>query len=177
MVHDALKSTPLFDKKQPPATRKTDPPTSRMAEKQITESGQRDTQCRQVFAALQRHEGRTSRELADIGDLDRYMVARRLPDLDQRQGLVIQAESRYCALTKSQCVTWYTKKFLIENWNDFSLKGRINLIKRLGDEVHDYYTQRGYAYSCMHCQVYFKEKPADNCPECGHRHIASPYEC
>jgi hypothetical protein len=47
----------------------------------------------------------TSAELASTGGLDRYMVARRLPDLN-RDGLVSRGQARRCAITGRWAITW-----------------------------------------------------------------------
>ena len=43
-----------------------------------------DTECAEVLAALHQHPNTTSRELAARSGLDRYLVARRLPELEER---------------------------------------------------------------------------------------------
>ena len=63
------------------------PITSFEAEEQITRRGVRDTQARIVLMKVRRHPGETSAGLAArtdwlVGILDRYVVARRLSDLE-----------------------------------------------------------------------------------------------
>jgi hypothetical protein len=77
-----------------PNARRTDPRSSRMTYDEITAEGIRGKQAKRVYLALCDHEGRvksrkgvTSKDLAEEYDLDRYMVARRLPDLE-RAGFV-----------------------------------------------------------------------------------------
>ncbi len=82
-----------------------DPVTSHLAAADITHSGLRASQKRAVLNAVERFPGRTSAELADAADLDRYLVARRLPDL-KHDGFVEQGEIRNCRVTGRKAVTW-----------------------------------------------------------------------
>lgn len=66
-----------------PLARRTDPPSSHRAAEAITRSGQRAAQKLAVLQALQRFDGSTSRELSELAGLDRYAVARRLPELER----------------------------------------------------------------------------------------------
>jgi hypothetical protein len=88
-----------------PIARHTDPDTSKAAAKQITNSGVRGEQHRTVLAAVKAHPGKTSRELAAEADLDRYMVARRLPELE-KLGVVKRAAERMCTIGKLSATTW-----------------------------------------------------------------------
>lgn len=64
-----------------PASRKTDPVSSAVAEERITKSGRRAQQQHTALQAVKDHPGCTSKELAGLCHLDRYMLARRLPEL------------------------------------------------------------------------------------------------
>lgn len=64
-----------------PRARETDPITSHEAGDQIKASGALGQQQRAVLAAVQRWPGLTSLELAARMQRDRWMVARRLPEL------------------------------------------------------------------------------------------------
>lgn len=86
-------------------SRTTDPLSSHLAAEELQSSGRRETQCRLVLEWVERFPDRTSAELARWGDLDRYMVARRLPDLE-RQGLVKKSGMRPCQTNGRQAVTW-----------------------------------------------------------------------
>lgn len=91
----------------PQATRNSDPSTSRAAELEITRSGCRATQAEQVFALVRRYPGRTSAELAAMhGGLDRWQVARRLPDL-RRLGRVETGDAKMCQMQRRNSVTWW----------------------------------------------------------------------
>ena len=90
-----------------PLARRTDPASSHEAAAQVTASGVRDSQCAAVLDALRRHPGSTSLELATASGLDRYVVARRLPELE-RDGRAVRGELRLCRASGGQrrAVTW-----------------------------------------------------------------------
>ena len=86
--------------------RRADPLSSKLAAEEITESGLRDAQKSQVLYHLRAcAEPVTSMELAHKGQLDRYVVARRLPDLE-KDGLVIKVAMRSCGVSGRQAITW-----------------------------------------------------------------------
>lgn len=85
--------------------RNTDPDTSHEAARDIVESGMQAQQQAQVAAAVRRHPGLTSRELADAASMDRHKVARRLPELEA-DGLVVHGVPRVCKLSGKRCQTW-----------------------------------------------------------------------
>ncbi len=89
----------------PPASAAADPSTSHEAEKRITNSGARQTQAERVLDAVRRFPLHTSAELAGKVNLNRWQVARRLPDL-QHQGKVRQAGKRICGATGAMSVMW-----------------------------------------------------------------------
>jgi DNA-binding MarR family transcriptional regulator len=92
----------LFD----PLSAKGDPATSYVAAEKMQRTGRLAGQRKAVLDALNRHSGSTSAELAEIMAIDRHITARRLPDLEQ-MGLIRKGPARYCAATRSQCVTWH----------------------------------------------------------------------
>ena len=102
------KPMPLFDKAVP-AHHVSDPVTSAIAEKKMNKSGKRQRQCEIVLGLFKHHNGFTSAELAHIGGLDRYMVARRLSDLVKTKQIQEPQKDkmRECGITKSLCVTWW----------------------------------------------------------------------
>jgi predicted transcriptional regulator len=55
-------------------------------------SGALKGQARLTLDLVRRHPGLTSKELAEVGPLDRYQIARRLSDL-RNAGLVYRIES------------------------------------------------------------------------------------
>ena len=86
--------------------RATDPGTSHEAALELVRTGAQGRQKAAVLEALRRaREPVTSAELAQAAGLDRYMVARRLPDLLRDQG-VDQGEARACRATGRRAVTW-----------------------------------------------------------------------
>ena len=64
-----------------PASRRTDNAASYRAEERQNKSGRRATDQHKALEAVRAHPACTSKELATITGLDRYMLARRLPDL------------------------------------------------------------------------------------------------
>ena len=91
----------------PPRAHYNDPSTSFQAAERARKSGMIGRQAMRVFCAVQRHPGATSRELASTIDaLDRWAVARRLPEL-VRMGIVKQGEKRKCAIAGTMAVTWW----------------------------------------------------------------------
>ena len=90
----------------PPASHRNDPATSRQAEAAITQSGARQTQAELVLDLVREHGGLTSAELTQFCDLDRWQIARRLPDLEAN-GLVIKGNARRCTITNKASVVWW----------------------------------------------------------------------
>lgn len=89
-----------------PLAAAADPSTSHEAAAKLTKSGARDSQKVAVLTALERARGAmTSFELAESSGLDRYVVARRLPDLG-RDGFVEKSDPRECRITGNRAVTW-----------------------------------------------------------------------
>jgi hypothetical protein len=85
--------------------RRTDPSSSHDAAQEMVESGALNAQCRIVYAALVSYPNHTSAEIAKLASLDRYMVARRLPDLAKRR-LVYRGKKRRCQAKGSLAVEW-----------------------------------------------------------------------
>lgn len=116
---------PLF-RELPPASARTDPETSRVAERKVTKSGQRMTNAQRVADLVKRYPGRTSRELdaivlmgrqqwnrLDLGEsrwsgLDYHEIARRLPDAETLN-LVKRGEARTCDVGGNPCTVWWPK--------------------------------------------------------------------
>ena len=89
-----------------PAARNSDPITSHLAADAITASGMRFSQQKQVADAVHRHPGHTSQELAELTGLDRYMLARRLPECETG-GTVRRGEPKHCTVTNRLTLTWW----------------------------------------------------------------------
>lgn len=85
--------------------RRTDPVTSHEAAGAVERSGRASVQRGQALDAVRRHPGRTSQELAELTGLDRYMLARRLPEL--REDLLVRnGPIRPCGITRRPAITW-----------------------------------------------------------------------
>jgi len=86
--------------------RRTDPPSSHLAAEEVEQTGKAETQKAQVLKALQSVAGSlTSLEIAQLFNLSRYDVARRLPELE-RDGKVLRGKARTCSVGNRQAVTW-----------------------------------------------------------------------
>lgn len=92
----------------PPASRATDPRTSRIAEQRMTRTGARLRQ-RDVILRIMRDRGEsmTACEVAAASDgrLDRYAVSRRLPEME-KSGHVSRAGARPFRVYGSQQTVW-----------------------------------------------------------------------
>jgi hypothetical protein len=86
--------------------RASDPLSSHVAATEVTRSGRRALQTAEVLRLLKMHPGTTSRELAARTYLDRYVAARRLPEMIEGR-LVRQGEARICAESGRLAVTWW----------------------------------------------------------------------
>lgn len=91
---------------QTPIARRTDPESSHLAAEHVTRSGARAHQQAQAIAAVRAYPGMTSFELAMRTDLDRYMLARRLPEV-VCAGLVRKGDSKRCSVTGRLALTWW----------------------------------------------------------------------
>lgn len=87
-----------------PASHRADPVSSRIAEEQITLSGQRETNAGKVSAALRACPGAVASELVEPTGLDVVEVRRRLDDL-HKLGLAYQGDVTR-RVGRAQ-VTWY----------------------------------------------------------------------
>lgn len=91
---------------QPANYRNADPVTSRLAGEEVVASGQSARQQQTYLALVHQHPGKTSRELAFILQQDRYIAARRLPELEQ-MGKVMKGMARQCSVGGKLSVTWW----------------------------------------------------------------------
>ena len=92
--------------------RTTDSITSHLAGYEIEATGKAVAQRRLAYQAVKEYPGQTSMELAYITNMSRYMLARRLPELD---GL-IQGDDRYkrkCKVTGRLSVIWELRNDLL----------------------------------------------------------------
>lgn len=92
-----------------PAARSTDPITSHEAAQSHTRSGARRGEQAVAIAAVRAQPGQTSLELAEICGLDRYMLARRLPECETA-GEVHRGEIRRCCASGRKALTWWPGK-------------------------------------------------------------------
>ena len=89
-----------------PLAANNDPLSSHLAAAELTSSGRRASQKAEIVTWLRTQESPlTSMEIAHAAGLDRYMVARRLPDLE-RDGLVERGAMRICRESGRPAITW-----------------------------------------------------------------------
>lgn len=89
-----------------PIARRLDPSTSHEAAEHVMKTGMRGRQQREVFALVTAYPGHTSAELAAKSNLDRWTVARRLPEL-RAAWRVKNGEKRVCGETGLKALVWY----------------------------------------------------------------------
>ena len=89
--------------------RRTDPDTSHQAAIQFVALGKHAKQSAEVLNTLRRINASrvmvTSAELAAYMGVDRYVTARRLPDL-AKKGLVEKCRKTICTVNGTPAVTW-----------------------------------------------------------------------
>jgi hypothetical protein len=88
-----------------PVARAADPKPSKLAAAEITASGRREGQLLAVLALVKKFPRSTSLELSRHSSLDRYVVARRLPEL-AHAGLVAKRSVRQCVVGHRPATTW-----------------------------------------------------------------------
>ena len=86
--------------------RNTDPITSHMAAAAVVHSDQIAAQRIQMYELVSEYQGRTSMELAELCEFDRYQLARRLPELREK-GRVESRGMRKCRITGREAMTWW----------------------------------------------------------------------
>jgi predicted ArsR family transcriptional regulator len=91
-----------------PLARRTDPESSHIAARRMVESGAQGDQQQITLVLVRKYPNRTSDELAALGSLDRYQLARRLPELE-RSGLVERGAMRKSDTTGRPACTWHEK--------------------------------------------------------------------
>lgn len=89
-----------------PIARRSDPESSHRAAAEITDSGARAHQQAQAIAAVRAYPGLTSQELSELTGLERYMLARRLPEA-VTAGAIRKGEQRTCSVTGRLALTWW----------------------------------------------------------------------
>jgi len=97
---------PVFGRRSAPLAATADPVSSKLAAAEINANGARQSRKTAVLAFLRTQSApMTSFELARAAGMDRYAVARALPDL-RHNHLVERAEMRACRVTGRQSFTW-----------------------------------------------------------------------
>ncbi len=94
-----------FARADAPIARRSDPASSHAAAVHMRRSGKRLAQQDHAAAAVRAFPDHTSFELAMLTRLDRYMLARRLPEI-AREGRVDRAPMRHCTVTGRLAMTW-----------------------------------------------------------------------
>ena len=88
-----------------PIAAKHDPVTSQQAARYITKSGKREGQLQGVLALVMKYPRRTAVELAFRSTFDRYVLNRRLPELEHA-GLVRKVGQRPCEINRRAASVW-----------------------------------------------------------------------
>ena len=91
-----------------PAHKRSDPVTSSLADREITESGKRLTRSKFFAELVGSYEGHTSSEIAHMFDADRYERAKRLSDA-RGLNLVKNGENKRCDVSGKLAMTWWNK--------------------------------------------------------------------
>lgn len=91
-----------------PIARTTDPESSHEAAEEITNTGARLKQLQVVLEAVRERPGCTSLELSTRIRLDRYAVARRLPELEHA-GFIRRGPIRLCSVGGRKGITWWAE--------------------------------------------------------------------
>lgn len=92
----------------PRHSRRSDPRSSHEAGERMRQSGALGDQQAQAAAAVRAWPGRTSHELAELAHMDRYMLARRLPECERMEPRkVARGEIRACSVTGRSAMTWW----------------------------------------------------------------------
>ncbi|KIQ21569.1 hypothetical protein [Xanthomonas campestris] len=86
--------------------RANDPLTSWDAAERNDKSGKTRQQQNVTAITVADHPGMTSAELAKVAGLCRYMLARRLPEVE-RQARVFRGDVRVCTATGYKAATWF----------------------------------------------------------------------
>jgi len=104
-----------------PATRNTDPETSHIAGKKITESGERAEHCKRILLMMRKYNGYTTAELAGEMSLTEAQVHKRMHELNEYMLMVtnkdpkhwfagkyiMRGSKRKCKVKGSFCSPWW----------------------------------------------------------------------
>lgn len=86
--------------------RATDPLSSVLAGEEVEATGVATFQRQQALRAVKSFPDKTSKELAALTGLDRYVLARRLPEILE----IEKGEMRKCVVSGRMSVTWKLKE-------------------------------------------------------------------
>ena len=86
--------------------RKTDPISSHLAASENAK--RRPKQIIDTARLVNKLPGKTSAELARMTGADRYMLARRCPDAEEKK-LVSRGDMRVCTVSNRMALTWWPK--------------------------------------------------------------------
>ncbi|HDZ14329.1 hypothetical protein LCGC14_1069070 [marine sediment metagenome] len=86
-------------------SRRTDPLSSKQAEKEINGNGLRNRQQEVVFQAVRKYPNHTSKELCAITGINRYVLGRRLPEIEELWD-VKRGPMRKCNIGNRLALTW-----------------------------------------------------------------------
>ena len=86
-------------------SKKNDQDTSYEAAENYDKTGKRNHHFSLILIAMSGLSPFTSAEIAAWSELDRWQVARRLPEM-ARAGLVARDGKKTCSVLKSNCVAW-----------------------------------------------------------------------
>lgn len=87
--------------------RNDDPSSSHDAAEHVVSSGLQAQQHSLAASAVRKHPGLTSLELARATGIDRFVLARRLPEVE-REGLIRRGTVRRCSASNGRsAVTWH----------------------------------------------------------------------
>lgn len=100
-------------KSMEPLSRNADPVGSFQAAERTRKTGLGSRKRLAVFHALRSNQGSTSAELAAAAGMDRYDIARRLPEL-AKANWVVRGRTRPCKVCGVPCTTW----FVTRRWID-----------------------------------------------------------
>lgn len=95
--------------------RTTDPSTSHEAARHVVDSGVQVHQQACAILAVRQNPALTSAELSAVTGLDRFMLARRLPEA-LADGLVLRGEARKCSVSGRRACTWLPQLSAVENF-------------------------------------------------------------
>ena len=89
--------------------RHDDPLSSKLAAADVERDGTRRHQIEAITAIVRLHPGHTSMELSRLTGLDRYLIARRLPEAEALNLVWREAKLKRCAISGKLALTWQVR--------------------------------------------------------------------